>query len=290
MPAGGSLELRVLVAAGTIAAVVAGVMGYLVGSAAGLALRAGADSNATLERVVSHVNGGHALLRRLPNFDLTGANPDFARARQTAGQYALQLDRYRQTVEADRRQLIEDRDRLAERTSGLPSFPLGGILEQQRDRVQSMLSALDADGAAVKIMEDQMQALAAAFDVMSDFTTVFDDANRQDVPGALAVFPGLDGKIRAAARLAAGTDTPPQVQKLVTSLQELSTDLNGFLQAVQQGDPGGAHALDPRLQADAAALQTFDAPGLDAYERTLLQPYEDRFDAGVRAAGFTPAG
>ncbi len=271
-----------------IAALVAAVMGYLVGSAAGLALRSGAEADATLETVVTHVNDAHASLRRLPAFDLTGANPDFARARQSADQYALQLDRYRRTVEADRLRLIRDRDRLADGAFGLPSLPFRGILDQQRARVQSMLSALDAEDAALKILEDQMQALAAAFDVMRDFTTVFGDLSRQDVPGALAVFPGLDGKIQTAAKRAARRDTPPQVQKLVTGLQAFSMDFHGFLQAVQRGDPGAAQALEPRLEADAAAVETFDGPGLDAYERTLLQPYEDRFNSGVRAAGFTP--
>lgn len=46
--------------------------------------------------------------------------------------------------------------------------------------------------------------------------------------------------------------------------------------------------LKPKIQADAAALQSFDTQDLNSYDRTLLKPYEDRFDSGVRAAGFTP--
>jgi hypothetical protein len=69
----------------------------------------------------------------------------------------------------------------------------------------------------------------------------------------------------------------------------LSADLDAYLQAARRGDLLGALAAVPKVQADATALQSFDSPGLQSYEQTLLRPYEDRFDLGVRAAGFTPA-
>lgn len=281
--------LKVLVAAGAAMLILVGAVAYLVGTAAASVGRVVSDSNTTLETVRTHANDANASVKRVPAFDVTGTNPDFAKARQTADQYAVQLGEYRGTVAADQVKLFRDRDRLSEQASGLPSLPSRGLLDRQRARVRSMLSALDAEDAALKILEDQMQALSAGFDAMGDFATVFDDLNKQDVKGALAVFPSLDGKLQTAAKLAAGPNTPPQVQKVVASLQALSTDFNRFLQAVQRGDTRGAQALEPRIEADAAALVSFDAQGLNAYERTILQPYEDRFDKGVRAAGFTPA-
>jgi hypothetical protein len=60
-----------------------------------------------------------------------------------------------------------------------------------------------------------------------------------------------------------------------------------YLQAIQRRDRAGAATALSRLDADVNALDTVDQTGVDAYERTLLQPYRDRYDSGVRAAGFT---
>ncbi len=285
---GGNGLLKILVAAGALVVMVAGVTTYLVGSAGDSAARMQSDSNATLDAVRTHANDANASVKRVPAFDVTGTNPDFAKAKQTADQYYYQLGEYRRTVEADQLKLVRNRDQLTEQASGLPSLPFRTLLDRQRARVESMRSALDAESAALKIMQDQMQALSAGFDAMGDFATVFDYLNKHDLRGALAVFPTLDSKLQTAAKLAAGPNTPPQVQKLMTSLQALSTDYNGYLQAVQRGDLKGEQALAPRIQADATALQTFDGQGLNSFERTLLQPYENRFDSGVRAAGFKP--
>ncbi len=280
--------LKVLVAAGALVVVVLGVSTYLVESAAVSATHARSDSNAVLETVRTHANDANASLKRVPAFDVTGNNPDFAKAKKTSDQYYYELGQYRRTVEDDQLKLVRSRDQLTEQASGLPSLPFRSLLDKQRARVESMRSALVAESAALKIMQDQMQALSAGFDAMGDFATVFDYLNKQDVRAALAVFPGLDAKLQTAAKLAAGPNTPPQVQKLMTSLQALSTDFNGYLQAAQRGDLRAEQALALKIQADAAALESFDGQGLNSYERTLLQPYEDRFDSGVRAAGFTP--
>jgi hypothetical protein len=80
--------------------------------------------------------------------------------------------------------------------------------------------------------------------------------------------------------------------KLATRLskgsQTLSIDLNAFVQAAQRQDSGAIRAQQVQFDADMAALNGFDEQGHDSYERTLLQPYVDRFDSGVGAAGFTP--
>ncbi|HEY4028354.1 MAG TPA: hypothetical protein VGO86_18150, partial [Candidatus Dormibacteraeota bacterium] len=71
------------------------------------------------------------------------------------------------------------------------------------------------------------------------------------------------------------------------ALQTTSADMKSFLQAVQRRDQRAVLALQPKLDADTKALDSLGTSGVDTYERTLMQPYIDRYDSGMRAAGFT---
>lgn len=282
--------LKVLAVAGALVVIAGGVLVYLFATTAVASNRARTDSVALLESVRAHANDADAALHTLPTFDVSSTNPDLAKARQTADQYAAQLGADRTTVQTDEGRLRADRDRLATQSAKVLALPFRPSLDHERVRADGMLSALQAADTGLGIEQDQMHAVSAIFDAEASFSALITDhLDKEDVSGAIALFPTLDGKLKTAAQAAAGANTPPQVQKLVASLQTLSTDLNAFLVAAQRRDSARVLALEPKVTADANALENFDTQGLDAYEKTLLQPYEDRYDAGVRAAGFTPA-
>jgi hypothetical protein len=281
--------LKVLAVVGALGVIVAGVLVYLVGTTAVASGKARSDSITLLDSVRTRANDAQAALKTLPPFDLSSTNPDFARARQTADQYGSQLGGYRTTVQGDEVKLRSDRDRLTSRATGVLALPFRASLDHERQRAEGLLFALQAEDTALQIEQDQMRAISAIFDAEGDFYVLLvNHVGKQDITGSLALFPPLDGKLKTAAQVAAGPSTPPQLQKLVVSMQTLSTDLNAFLRAAQRRDQRTVQALQPKVDADATALDNFDSVSLDAYERTLLQPYLDRFDSGVRAAGFTP--
>lgn len=281
--------LKVLAAVGALAVIAAGVLVYLFAQTAVASNRARTDSIALLESVRTRANDGEAALKTLPTVDISATNPDFATAKQTVDKYGAQLGTFQTTVRADEVRLRADRDRLQHQATGVLELAFRPSLDHERLRAEGLLSALQAEDTSLQIEQEQMKAASAIFDAESDFYTLISDhVDKQDVSGSLALFPGLDGKLAAAAQASTGQDKPPQLQKLVAELQTLSTDLNAFLRAAQRGDRNTALGIEPKVEADSTALQSFDSQGLDSYERTLLQPYEDRFDSGVRAAGFVP--
>jgi len=283
--------LKVLAAVGALAVVVAGVLVYLVGTTAIASGRARSDSIALLESVRTHANKAQVELKAVPPFDVSSTNPDFAQGKHTADQYASQLATDRTTVLADEVSLRADRDRLSKQATGILALPFRPSLDHERMRAESLLSALQAEDAGLQIVENQMKTVSAIFDAAGDFSVILTDhVEKQDFAGALALFPGLDAKLKAAAQAAGDPSTPPQIRKLVTGLQTLSTDLNAFLRAAQREDAATVLALVPKVEADSNALGSFDSQGMSSYEQTLLQPYLDRFDSGVRGAGFTPQG
>src|SRR5215467_10164977 len=281
--------LKVLAVVGSLVVIVVGVLAYLVGSTALASNRARSDSVALLESVRTNANAAQAALKALPSFDISSTHPDLATAKKTADQYASQLAGYRTTLQADEVELRADRDRLRNQATGILALPFRSSLDHERLRADGLLSALQAEDTALQIEVDQIKTFSAIFDAESDMIALLNDhLDKQDIKGSIALFPALDGKLKAAAQAAAGPSTPPQIQKLVAGMQTLSTDLNAFLQAAQRQDSRTVLALEPKVVADLTALENFDAKGLESYEQTLLQPYEDRFDSGVRAAGFTP--
>jgi hypothetical protein len=281
--------LKVLAVVGALAVIVVGVLAYLVGSTAVASNRARSDSIALLESVRTQANEAQAALRALPPFDVSATNPDFAKAKQTADEYDTRLGGYRTTVLADEVKLQADRDRLMNQATGVLALPFRSSLDHERLRAEGLLSALKAEDTGIQILQQQMRAVSAIFDAEGNFYVLLaDHLDKQDIGGSLALFPALNGKLQTAAQAAATQSMPPQAQKLVGDMQKLSTDLNAFLQAAQRHDSRTVLALEPKVQTDITALESFDAAGLESYERTLLQPYEDRFDSGVRAAGFTP--
>jgi hypothetical protein len=278
--------LKILAAVGALAVIAAGFLVYQFTTTAMASSRARTESVALLESIRAQSNDADGALRSLPTFD---ASADLAKEKQSADQYASLLGGDRTIVQAGEVKLRADRDRLANQASSMLALPFRPGLDHERTRAEAMLSALQAADTGLGIEVDQMKAVSAIFDAEASFDTLLNDhLDKKDIPGAIALFPTLDSKLKTAAQLAGGPNTPPQAQKLVGNLQTLSTDLDAFLVAAQRRDAATVLALEPKVDADATALENFDTQGLDAYEKTLLQPYEDRYDAGVRAAGFTP--
>jgi hypothetical protein len=280
------MVLKILAIVGAVIVVVVGVGGYLVGSAAFATRGTQAQASASLETARTHTFTLESSLN-VPNFDLTGASPDFAKAKKTADDYLTGTDQANATIRADQGALRTADERLRARAAGVFALPFRASLDNQRARVEAMLSALDAASAGLAIETSQMKLVSAAFDAFAEFGVLTARLQKQDINGSLGVFPTLDAKLQAAATLAQAPSVPPQIRTEMQDLQATSTDMRTYLQAIQRRDSRGALAAQTRLDADTKALDSLDQTGVDAYERTLLQPYRDRYDSGVRAAGFT---
>jgi hypothetical protein len=281
--------LKVLAAVGALVVIAGAFLVYLFTTTAIDSSKAKSDSVVLLQAVVKRANDSDAALQKLPTLDISSSNPDYAKAKQTVDQYAAQLSTDRTGVQADEVKLQADRDRLANQSSGLLALPFRPGLDRERARTEALLSALQAEDAAMGIEVDQMHAVSATLDAEDTLNDlVVNHLGNQDIPGALALFPTLNTKLQTAEQATSGQNIPPQTHQVVTNMQSLSTDLNGFVQADQRGDLDTMLNLEPKIENDANALQNFDSAGLDTYEQNLLQPYENQFNAGVRAAGFSP--
>jgi hypothetical protein len=279
--------MKLIAAFGAIAILVAGVAAYLLGSAFVSARTAQADSSRVLDAAGAHSIQIHDSLN-VPDFTraTSGSTPDFKAAKRVADDYVSRLDQATTTVAADHDKLASSDGKLRSALGNPWAMPFRSGLQHQHDKVTSALSALDAGSDGLQIERDQMRTASALFDSLADFSTINELAGRKDLSGALGVMPGLQQKLKNANQLAQGPNNPPQLQQLLANLQKTATDMQAVLQAAQRNDVKTLNALLPKLDADDKALDAFDEKGFDAYDQKLIQPYQDRYDAGWKAAGF----
>jgi hypothetical protein len=279
--------MKLIAVFGAIAMLVAGVAAYLLGSAFVSARAAQVDSNRVLDAARAHTFQIHDSLKA-PNFKNLGSGSaqDVKTAKSTVDDYLSRIDEASGTVAADHAKLATSDGKLQSALGNPWSMPFRSGLQDQHNRMTSVLSALDASSNGLQIERDQVRAMSALFDALQDFVTVSDDAGRHDVAGAITAMQGVQQKLQNASQLAQGPNSPPQLQQLLANFQKTAADMQTLLQAVQHNDLKGINAVAPKLDADEKALNSFDEKGFDAYDQKLIQPYQDRYDAGWKAAGF----
>jgi hypothetical protein len=73
----------------------------------------------------------------------------------------------------------------------------------------------------------------------------------------------------------------------MASLATLAADFKQLLQAAQAHNLRAAQNAQAKVTTDADAVANFDQKGFDAFQANLFKPYQDRYDQGLRQAGFT---
>jgi hypothetical protein len=240
--------------------------------------KARTDSNQTIsDRVTkvpslpTSVGGAQDLVQTKTGVDQLEA--DFGRAEAAVGSDLSRLRRSSATLEVQAGNILV----VPERDS----------LDQERRRVDDIAAAFSAADGSLKIAIDQMGFISSMLDADIALTGLQQDLDQQNVSGALSAFPTVDAKMQQAVSLSRGKDIPPQLQTLMSSLAQVSTDLKQFLQAEQAGNLPAMQALSSKINSDGDAISNFDQKGLDAYQAQLYRPYEDSYESALRRAGFT---
>jgi len=258
--------MKVLAIVSAIAVVVLGVAAYLLGSTAVSAGTVEGDSNRLLQT--------------------TGADTDFKAAKQASDGLVTRLEQAGTTVADDRSRLAASDSRLDALVGNPWALPVRARLRSQQTRVRSVIAALEAARGGLAIEHDQMRTLSALFDAMIDFTALGTAVEKQDIAGGLSIMPGLQAKLQTAVQLSQAPNNPPQLHDELVTIQTTARDIQALLQAQQRKDTKAAAAVLPRLQADQKALEGYQSSAIDSYDQKLLQPYRDRYEAGLKAAGF----
>jgi hypothetical protein len=267
--------------------VVVAVGGYL---AAGLAAAAGdrraAEAVVEKARVDNNqISGRVTQAQSLPS-PLGGAQ-NLAQVKAGVDVLESQIKRADQTVVSDLPSLRQSSAALLDQEGSVLVLLQRGALNQERSRVDAVVTAFSAADACLKVASDQMTFVSSMLDAEMAMLSATQHLNDQDITGAVAAFPAVNAKMQQAVTLSRGKDIPPQLQTLMSSLSTLSADMTQFVQAVQAKDQRAVQTLSTKIDADANATANFDQQGFDAFETQLFKPYQDRYEKALRQVGFT---
>lgn len=221
-----------------------------------------------------------------------GDNPDFAKAKQDADNYLAKLDSSSKSLDADLANLRSADSQLKQEAQAVLTVPFHGQMNSQRTRVEGVISAFVSAQQLFAVTRVQIQGTSALFDAVIAFNALEPYLTRQDAAGALALYPALEQKLTAAAQATQGPNVPPQLRQVVGALTTLATDMKALLTAMQAQDFDALQAAASRMEANGSALSSQLSSAdveqaVATFEQTLLKPYVDRYNAGMKAAGIT---
>lgn len=279
---------KVLAIAAVSGLVVAG-FAYFVGHAVVTTGDARSIANVALESAGKHALDYDKVLK--PTSGTPSLSPSsgasFAQVKQAADSFVARLDQARAKIRADRATLSSADGALRAAAQNPLMAPFRSGFEQPQRRVESMMSALDAADAGIGVERDEMHATAAFMDVMSDYTTLGSREKAGDVAGSLAMFTTLDPKVQTAMQAVLGRDIPAHQVALVKAVAAAVADEKAVLLATQAHDANRTRAALAKFDTDSAAVDNVDVSQIESEERAMLQPYVDRFEANLKAAGFS---
>jgi hypothetical protein len=233
----------------------------------------------------------YGLMKTVPSppSSINGAQ-DLPHAKGAVDKVAASLRHAHLVVNSDLSRLRRAGATVQARSGGILVLSQRGPLDQERGRVDSVVTGFSVAGEYLQVAENQMRFTSSMLDAEIALVGVIALVQQQNMAGALELYPQVDGKVQAAIALSGGRFIPPQMLDPVNTLSTLAADFKRVIQAAQARDLRTIQALQPQLAAEANALGHYDQQGLDAYEASLFKPYQERYRRALRQAGFTLAG
>ena len=268
----------------------AGAATYLVaGKAAGDADRQAAEL--VVEQARQDNNLIYGLIKTVPSppSSINGA-ADLPHAKAAIDQKASALHHAHAVVNSNLPRLRRAGVTIQAQSGGILVTSQRGPLDQERGRVDSVVTGVSVAGEFLRVAGDQMRFTSSMLDAEIALVGVVALVQQQNMAGALALYPQVDGKVQAAVALSGGMYIPPQMLTPTNTLMTLAADFKQVIQAAQRKDLKTIQSLQPAIGAEANALGHYDQQGLDSYEVHLFQPFQERYRQALKQAGFTLTG
>jgi hypothetical protein len=77
---------------------------------------------------------------------------------------------------------------------------------------------------------------------------------------------------------------PAELGPVLKSIQQVLTDIQGLVAAVEAGDAAGAQKYAAALEADGSALSTYNSSAVDSATKALFQPLIDAYNRDMKIA------
>jgi hypothetical protein len=158
----------------------------------------------------------------------------------------------------------------------------GSDISSERHRLAGALAGLKQADKAMTSAVNEAKVIQPYIDALIDYTKIGAALAKHDLVGAGAPYPDAQQKIELAMSLSGAPGLPSQIAKQVTSFNDVLTNTESLVQAIQAKDPAGikkyTDAMNAALKAMSSPAETLPSD----YESKTFGPMQKAYDAAMK--------
>jgi hypothetical protein len=158
----------------------------------------------------------------------------------------------------------------------------GASISSERHRLAGALAGLKQADTAMTSAVNEAKVIQPYNDALIDYSTVVAALAKHDLVGAGAPYPDAQQKIELAMSLSGAPGLPAQIAKQVSSFNEVLTNTESLVQAIQAKDVAGikkyTDAMNAALKAMSSPAETLPPD----YESKTFGPMQKAYDTAMK--------
>ena len=159
----------------------------------------------------------------------------------------------------------------------------GAEISAARHRLRGALDGLAQADQAFTAAVNEAKVIQPYIDALIDYTKIGAALAKRDLVGAGAPYPDAQQKIELAISYAGAPGLPPQIAKQVRSFNDVLTNTESLVQAIQAKDAAGIKKYTDAMNAALKAMSAPDETLPADYETKTFGPMQKAYDAAMKA-------
>jgi hypothetical protein len=236
-------------------------------------------ANQSLTTAASHQAKVDAVFAQIISSSNSSTDP--AALKTQVAKLAISFNDGLSLVQSDEAALNGVDQRLSVIKWGAPSK--SAQITKARQRLAAALAGLQQADKAMTAAVNEAKVMQPYLDALIDYAKMSAALSKHDLVAAGAPYPEAQQKIELAMSLSGAPGLAPQIAKQVSSFNDVLTNTESLIQAIQAKDPAG---IKKYTDATNAALKAMSSPEetLPAdYESKTFGPMQKAYDAAMKA-------
>jgi hypothetical protein len=236
-------------------------------------------ANLSLTTAASHQAKVDAVFTQLISSSNSSSDPSALKTQ--FAKLAISFNDGLTTVQADEAAMKGVDQRLSLIKWGAPTK--SAQITSERQRLSAALAGLQQADKAMTAAVNEAKVIQPYLDALIDYAKMSAALSKHDLVGAGAPYPDAQQKIELAMSLSGAPGLAPQFAKQVNSFNDVLTNTESLIQAIQAKDPAGikkyTDATNVALKAMSSPEETLPAD----YESKTFGPMQKAYDASMKA-------
>jgi len=159
----------------------------------------------------------------------------------------------------------------------------GAAITAERQRLDAALAGLKQADTALTAAVNEAKVIQPYIDALIDYTKMGTALAKHDLVGAGALYPDAQSKTQTAISLAGAPGLPPQIAKQLNSFNDLLTNTESLIQAIQAKNAADIKKYTDQANAALKAMSSAAETLPPDYETKTFGPMQKAYDAAMKA-------